>query len=183
MEDRAPRVRLVDACDGCGKVIGFAEYVKAHLPHVEWLWIDTCCIKQDSDRELSEAINSMFKWYREAEVYLAYLVDVEEKDDLDNFKASKWFRRGWTLQELLAPRTVVFLTKDWRVIGHKGGAGRGKSGVTGIVQSENRASRSCTSRYQREHVGDDDLSLNQARIGELRMILAEEKILEVCKSL
>ena len=116
--------------DGYRKVIGFAEYVKAYLPHVEWLWIDTCCIKQDSDRELSEAINSMFKWYRDAEVCLAYLADVEEADDLDSFRASKWFRRGWTLQELLAPRTVVFLTKDWRVVGHKGSTGRGKSGVT-----------------------------------------------------
>ena len=116
--------------EGYRKVQGFAEYVNAHIPHVEWLWIDTCCIKQDSDRELSEAINSMCKWYRDAEVCLAYLVDVEKTDDLDSFKASKWFRRGWTLQELLAPQMVVFLTKDWRVIGHKGGTGRGKSGIT-----------------------------------------------------
>lgn len=72
----------------------------------------------------------MFKWYCDAEVCLAYIVDVKETDDLNSFKASKQFRRRWTLQELLAPQTVVFLTKDWRVIGHKGSTGRSKSGVT-----------------------------------------------------
>ena len=115
--------------DGYKKVKGFAEYVKVHLPHVEWLWIDTCCINQKHGPELSEAINSMFKWYSNAEVCLAYLVDVQTVDDLESFKRSEWFRRGWTLPELLAPWTVVFLTKWWKVIGHKGRAGRGKSGI------------------------------------------------------
>lgn len=110
------------------KVIAFANYVRHHIPNVDWLWIDTCCINQDSDRELSEAINSMFKWYMNAEVCLAYLADVESGSDMERFKESEWFERGWTLQELLAPRTVIFLNQDWEVIGHKGGTGRGRSG-------------------------------------------------------
>ena len=80
---------------------GFADYVKEQIPHVEWLWIDTCCIDQKHGPELSEAINSMFKWYSNAEVRLAYLADVEAVDDLEKFKVSEWFRRGWTLQERL----------------------------------------------------------------------------------
>jgi hypothetical protein len=109
--------------EGYKKVVGFAEYVKAKIPHIKWLWIDTCCIKQDSDRELSEAINSMFRWYREAEVCLAYLADVVVASDLQSFRRSVWFRRAWTLQELIAPELVVFLTRDWRIVGHKGFAG------------------------------------------------------------
>lgn len=106
--------------EGYQKVMGFAEYVRTEIPHLKWLWIDTCCIKQDSDRELSEAINSMFRWYREAEVCLAYLADVAVADNLPSFLRSVWFRRAWTLQELIAPELVVFLTRDWQIIGHKG---------------------------------------------------------------
>lgn len=115
---------------GYRKVRGFAEYIKAHLPLIKWLWIDTCCIKQQSDRELSAAINSMFRWYREAEVCLAYLEDVPTTSDMTAFERSVWFRRGWTLQELLAPGIVVFLSQDWQMIGHKGHGGYGRSGMS-----------------------------------------------------
>jgi hypothetical protein len=115
---------------GYRKVQGFVAYMKTHLPLVKWLWIDTCCIKQQSDRELSAAINSMFQWYRDAEVCLAYLEDVPLANDAKAFADSVWFRRGWTLQELLAPCLVVFLSQDWHVIGHKGLSGQGRSGVS-----------------------------------------------------
>ena len=114
---------------GYKKIVGFAEFVKLHLPHVEWIWIDTCCINKKDGPELSEAIISMCKWYRGAEICLVYLADVETIDDLSEFKRSDWFRRGWTLQELLAPQTVIFLTRAWNIIGHKGRTGRGISGV------------------------------------------------------
>ena len=115
---------------GYKKIVGFAEFVKLHLPHVEWIWIDTCCINKKDGPELSEAIISMCRWYREAEVCLAYLADVERTDDLSELKQSDWFRRGWTLQELLAPRTVIFLTRSWNIIGHKGETGRCINGVS-----------------------------------------------------
>ena len=114
---------------GWKKLEGFAKYIEDHVQHVDWLWIDTCCINKKSDAELSKSINSMFKWYLNAEVCLAYLADVEVRNDLDGLKRSEWFRRGWTLQELVAPRTVVFLTQAWEVIGHKGETGRSKSGI------------------------------------------------------
>ena len=74
----------------------------------------------------------MFEWYRNAELCIAYLVDVDAIDDNNNnsFEQSDWFKRGWTLQELLAPRVVVFLTKTWHVIGHKGNPIDSDCGIT-----------------------------------------------------
>lgn len=75
----------------------------------EYIWIDTCCIDKSSSAELSEAINSMYRWYKEAAVCYAYLSDVPSRE-IENcwhhqsrFRQSRWFTRGWTLQELIAP--------------------------------------------------------------------------------
>lgn len=88
----------------------------------EWVWIDTCCIDKSSSAELSEAINSMFAWYRDSEVCYAFLSDVDEAvEDISapgsSFRGSRWFTRGWTLQELLAPRHLTFFSSGWQVIG------------------------------------------------------------------
>lgn len=80
--------------DGYRKVKGFAEYARLHLQNVNWPWIDTCCIDQMSSTELSEAINSMFRWYRDAEVCSAYLQDVPGVEDASRFERSTWFSRG-----------------------------------------------------------------------------------------
>jgi hypothetical protein len=116
--------------DGFQKIKAFARYVRDHISGVRWLWIDTCCINKDSAAELSEAINSMFQWYRDAELCIAYLPNVEAAEDVAAFKHDEWFRRGWTLQELLAPRLVVFVTKNWQVIGNKGSSHHDCSGVS-----------------------------------------------------
>jgi len=81
----------------------------------EWIWVDTCCINKTSSAELSEAINSMYNWYWGAEICYAYLSDVPDR----HLTESEWFRRGWTLQELLAPAVVEFYKKDWTRIGTK----------------------------------------------------------------
>ncbi|KAI9653005.1 MAG: hypothetical protein M1821_007758 [Bathelium mastoideum] len=84
-----------------------------------WIWIDTCCIDKSSSAELSEAINSMYHWYRSAGMCYAYLADVPtlEASNLDALQSclarSLWFTRGWTLQELIAPARVEFLSADW----------------------------------------------------------------------
>ncbi|KAF5344923.1 hypothetical protein D9758_011587 [Tetrapyrgos nigripes] len=87
----------------------------------EWIWIDSCCINKESSAELSEAINSMYQCYEDAVVCYVYLCDVSiefhPRNPKSTFKDSRWFKRGWTLQELLAPRNVVFLDKDWVRIG------------------------------------------------------------------
>ncbi|KAI6152847.1 HET-domain-containing protein [Pisolithus thermaeus] len=94
----------------------------------EWLWIDTCCIDKRSSAELSEAINSMHQWYQDAQVCYAYLNDVTESTfpterNSRTYKESygwpEWFMRGWTLQELIAPKRLEFFNKDWAPIGNK----------------------------------------------------------------
>ncbi|KAK7993810.1 acetyltransferase [Apiospora arundinis] len=84
-----------------------------------YAWVDTCCIDKTSSSELSESINSMFRWYEEAETCYAFLADVHESDDTNAFIASRWFSRGWTLQELLAPSKVIFYTSEWLPIGDR----------------------------------------------------------------
>ncbi|KAK4508618.1 hypothetical protein PRZ48_002357 [Zasmidium cellare] len=105
--------------DGAGykKVEAFARYIRSNIPSIQWLWIDTCCINQDSAAELSEAVNLMFEWYRRSIVCIAYLADVDDAGDIGR---SEWFKRGWTLQELIAPRTLIFVSKSWDLLGFKG---------------------------------------------------------------
>ncbi|EJT73101.1 hypothetical protein GGTG_09951 [Gaeumannomyces tritici R3-111a-1] len=81
----------------------------------DFIWIDTCCIDQASSAELSEAINSMFSWYRDAAVCYAYLFDVPRVP----LAQSRWFKRGWTLQELIAPCEAIFFSGGWQEIGRK----------------------------------------------------------------
>lgn len=83
----------------------------------EWAWVDTCCIDKRSSAELTEAINSMYKWYWEAATCYAYLADVTKLHD--NFERSRWFTRGWTLQELLAPVFVEFYAHGWQRLGSR----------------------------------------------------------------
>jgi hypothetical protein len=78
---------------------------RARLDGYQWVWIDTCCIDKSSSAELSEAINSMFRWYQSSQICYAYLADVEScstvHETLVQFKSSRWMTRGWTLQELV----------------------------------------------------------------------------------
>ncbi|KAH8897869.1 HET-domain-containing protein, partial [Thozetella sp. PMI_491] len=89
----------------------------------KYVWIDTCCIDKSSSAELSEAINSMFYWYQESGLCCVYLSDVPDIDDPVEqelaVRKSRWFTRGWTLQELLAPESVRFYNASWRAIGER----------------------------------------------------------------
>jgi len=101
-----------------------------------YVWIDTCCINKDSSTELGEAINSMFRWYKKAAVCYAFLADVGSDDDCreaaSGFFASRWFRRGWTLQELLAPESLHFYNSGWGSIGPKEDYSHEVEVITGI---------------------------------------------------
>ncbi|KAI0752074.1 heterokaryon incompatibility protein-domain-containing protein [Fomes fomentarius] len=102
---------------------------------VEWIWIDTCCINKSSSAELSEAINSMFRYYSLAKECFAYLEDVSSDDGSmpeDEFKNSKWLTRGWTLQELIAPDDLTFISKSWTDIGNKNSHAELLQDATGI---------------------------------------------------
>ncbi|KAF1816809.1 HET-domain-containing protein [Eremomyces bilateralis CBS 781.70] len=97
---------------GLQKILKFKELVSSKQG--DYFWVDTCCIDKTSSAELSEAINSMYLWYKEAAACSAYLSDVDipnsgslrSHDSSIVFKSSRWFTRGWTLQELLAPKSV-----------------------------------------------------------------------------
>lgn len=91
---------------------------------LEYIWIDTCCINKSSSAELSECLNSIFAWYGKASICYAYLVNVPPAAGDPNqpgsaFEHSRWFTRGWTLQELLAPAEVLFFSQHWTEIGRK----------------------------------------------------------------
>jgi len=112
--------------DGYKKILQSCK--QAAEDKYEWLWVDTCCIDKRSSAELSESINSMYRWYENAQVCYAYLHDVpgssfptvSDKKRYVKFKGwPEWFSRGWTLQELIAPSTVQFFNKDWQSIGDK----------------------------------------------------------------
>ncbi|KAI0535072.1 heterokaryon incompatibility protein-domain-containing protein [Xylaria digitata] len=92
--------KLVEKKEGFNKIRLCCK--QAASEGLEWVWIDTCCIDKRSSVELSEAINSMFKWYKSAVVCYVYLFDIT---------------RGWTLQELIAPREVVFYSNSWQALG------------------------------------------------------------------
>ncbi|KAK3616549.1 hypothetical protein LTR22_027028 [Elasticomyces elasticus] len=89
---------------------------KARDANYGYVWADTCCIDKKSSAELSEAINSMYMWYKEADKCYVYLADIKDGEHLET---SSWFSRGWTLQELLAPHEVLFFDSGWRRIASK----------------------------------------------------------------
>lgn len=89
---------------------------QARKDHLAYVWIDTCCIDKKSSAELSEAINSMFRWYQNSSTCYVYLSDVTSPF-MDNITA--WFDRGWTLQELIAPQRVVFYNHSWSRLGDR----------------------------------------------------------------
>jgi hypothetical protein len=106
---------------------------------LEYFWVDTCCIDKSSSAELSEAINSMYNWYENATKCYAYLSDVSylggnypKEPVMVEFSKSRWFKRGWTLQELIAPSEVVFFSKEWSPIGTKSSLTKDLTEITGI---------------------------------------------------
>jgi len=120
---------------GYPKLDGFCKEAARH--GFRWVWMDTCCIDKSSSAELSEAINSMFRWYRDAFLCYVYLSDflapqASKIRFSDSGARCRWFRRSWTLQELLAPENVVFYDQDWRDIGTKRSLADDIAIITGI---------------------------------------------------
>ncbi|EKJ76974.1 hypothetical protein FPSE_02849 [Fusarium pseudograminearum CS3096] len=109
---------------------------QAQLDGLMYCWVDTCCIDKSSSAELSEAINSMFTWYRNSAVCYIYLDDVEgmAPESLSAFRRSRWFTRGWTLQELVAPQTRRFFDMHWSCIGEMSRTLNNKYRVNGFFR-------------------------------------------------
>ena len=142
--------------EGYKKILACCEYVMHHVrdeeseeeeeeeeegpsSSVDWVWIDTCCIDKSSSAELTESINSMYRWYEKAVICYAYLKDVNGAEErnvtLNRLRKSEWFSRGWTLQELLAPEELIFLDAEWIEIGDRQSLSHIISQTTGIHQN------------------------------------------------
>ena len=127
-------VTLRDLVEGTGKSkAGYRKLTfcgkQATIDGLQYIWVDTCCIDKSSSAELSEAINSMFQWYQKAERCYVYLSDVSINHPAQSgipsqqifrgdFQDSRWFTRGWTLQELLAPTSVEFYSAEGERLGN-----------------------------------------------------------------
>ncbi|KAH7077543.1 heterokaryon incompatibility protein-domain-containing protein [Paraphoma chrysanthemicola] len=94
---------------------------QAKKDKLHYFWVDTCCINKLSDPELTESINSMFRWYQRAARCYVYLT-----------KEQRWFTRGWTLQELLASSDALFFNHRRKYMGDKTTLGLWLSEKTGI---------------------------------------------------
>lgn len=113
------------------KIRGAIE--QARRRDIRYVWINTCCIDKRSSAELSKAINSMFQWYKNAAVCFAYLKDLSPDTSPEvGLERCRWFTRGWTLQELIAPKEVRFLNQNWNDKGTKDSLQDAVSRITGI---------------------------------------------------
>jgi hypothetical protein len=102
---------------------------QARQDRLQYFWIDTCCIKKANGAELARSLNSMFRWYHNAAHCYVYLTDVPIPDAAhskrdpsaweSHFRQSRWFTRGWTLQELLTPASVIFFCRGGQRLGDK----------------------------------------------------------------
>ncbi|KAI1260193.1 heterokaryon incompatibility protein-domain-containing protein [Xylariaceae sp. FL1019] len=109
---------------GFAKIEKTCELARNH--GLEYAWVDTCCIDKTSSVELLEAINSMYEWYQNAKICFVYLPDLAYDEDNpeaealhDRLRDCRWWYRGWTLQELVAPESVSFFDSSWHQIGDK----------------------------------------------------------------
>ncbi|KAI4714085.1 hypothetical protein J4E89_001535 [Alternaria sp. Ai002NY15] len=116
---------------GYRKIVKTCEIAKeAGITHC---WIDTCCIDKSSSAELTEAINSMYRWYKDAKVCYVHLEDLASAAAISvDLPKCRWFTRGWTLQELIAPRDIQFYNARWNYIGLKTDLVDSLSTITGI---------------------------------------------------
>ena len=143
----AEEVTFKDLTDGTSKgKVGYGKIQfcgeQARRDGLQYFWVDTCCIDKSNAVELQEAINSMFRWYRDATKCYVYLPDVSRprtdpadgsnEDWVSIFRKSECFRRGWTLQELIAPTSVDFFCKEGGLLGSKASLERHICEVTSI---------------------------------------------------
>lgn len=105
----------------------------AHRDMIHYAWVDTCCIDKTSSAELSEAINSMFKWYQRAEICYAFLSDLRPNSEVKaTMRDCRWFTRGWCLQELIAPKQINFYDQTWGFVGKRSELKTLISDITGV---------------------------------------------------
>ncbi|THU75764.1 hypothetical protein K435DRAFT_572356, partial [Dendrothele bispora CBS 962.96] len=117
--------------------------VTAQSNGLGYLWVDTCCIDQEDQTDVHRNVKNMYSYYRNSRICYAYLVDTDMQEVAESrFGQSRWFTRGWTLQELLAPPEVIFFDSKWVHIGTRTTLCAEISSVTGIPEDIVRGSTS-----------------------------------------
>jgi hypothetical protein len=102
---------------------------------LQYVWIDTCCIDKNSSAEISEAINSTFRYFAESELCIAYLDDLEDHTKDDYFLSrSTWFSESWTLPALVASGDLHYYSHNWKKLGSKASLSRQTSHVSGVTE-------------------------------------------------
>ncbi|KAJ8588143.1 hypothetical protein M405DRAFT_272972, partial [Rhizopogon salebrosus TDB-379] len=96
---------------GVAKLLSFCRI--ARDAGYRWAWSDTCCIDKTNNAELQQSLNAMFVWYHHSALTIVYLSDVLPSSRPGALAKSKWNTRGWTVQEFLAPKFVIFYQRDW----------------------------------------------------------------------
>jgi hypothetical protein len=144
--DEADELTFQDTMNGLGR--SKAGYRKiqfcseeAKRDGLQFFWVDSCCIDRSNSIEVHTAVNSMFRWYRDAAKCYVYLSDVSTGNNSRSsellwepvFRQSRWFTRGWTLQELLAPRSVQFYSRHGKRLGDKDSLKEMIHDITGIA--------------------------------------------------
>lgn len=126
--DECEEVTFEDMMGGLGRSKAGYEKIKfcgeqSKRDGLRYCWVDSCCINKSIPAELQEAISSMFRWYQRSTKCYVYLSDVSSDDTLvpweQAFRESRWFTRGWTLQELLGPRSVEFFSRERQRLGDR----------------------------------------------------------------
>lgn len=99
---------------------------------IKYAWVDTCSIDKSSSAEVTEAINSMFQWYKRSKICYVILEDLPASASIESLKNCRWLTRGWTLQELIAPYHIIFFDQDWNYRGSKADLAEQLSKITNI---------------------------------------------------
>ena len=98
----------------CQDFVKLVEFFNISLKYgCNYVWFDSGCIDKSSSTELEESIRSMFNWYRNSKICIVHLADTTS---FWTVVRDTWFTRGWTLQELLAPKKIKFFGKSWQYI-------------------------------------------------------------------
>ncbi|KAG0702983.1 hypothetical protein DFH29DRAFT_470207 [Suillus ampliporus] len=106
--------KVIYNLDPVGTVVKLQKFCEvARDAGHRWAWSDTCCIDRNNDSEDDRSVNSMFVWYRNSALTIVYLSDVPPSSKCGALADSSWNMRGWTVQELVASRVILFYQTDW----------------------------------------------------------------------
>ncbi|KAI5984705.1 hypothetical protein EDC04DRAFT_3003763 [Pisolithus marmoratus] len=153
------------------KLRNFCE--ETHRLGYRWAWSDTCCIDKDKSAVLNQSLTSMYKWYADSAATLVFLAGVQHPAKLRDLTDSLWMTRAWTLQELLAPKVILFYDSEWRP--YLGDSGTNHKHSQEIMQELADAIK--ISRGTIITFSPDDLGVREKlRLASTRKVLREEDV-------